>query len=127
VRELLQQLGAQQLGAPEAHDRGVELGLSPLALDLVACDAREHHEQRLLVLAERARLAVMQAERPVERAIGEPHLRRAEGADVPVDAEALLEPQPLLPQRGLLAHVRHDRGREAQVHARAEALLEGDE
>jgi hypothetical protein len=69
---------------------------------------------------------VVQAERAVEAAVGQAHLGGAERADVPVDAEALLEREPVVPERRLVAHLRHDGGREAQVYARAEAGGERD-
>ena len=57
----------------------------------------------------RARLAVVQAERAEPRPVGQRHVARAEGEDVPVDAEPLLQLQPVLPDRRHLARVRDDR------------------
>ena len=76
--------------------------------------------------AELARLAVVQAERPVARAVGEHHVAGAEGEDVPVDAEARAQLLPVVLERRHLARVGNRVRRLAEVDARAEARLVRD-
>lgn len=121
VAKLLRELEAEVLRLGERGRGPLELGRCPLPPDLLTEQAREHLEQRLLVGGERPRLPMVEADRPEQRAVREGDVARAEGPDVPVDAEPLLEPQPLVPESGHLLRLRHGCGRLAGVNARAQA------
>ena len=86
VTQLLGQLDPALLCRVERIQRLDELSSRPLPPDLLAHEPGQHFEERLLVGGEGARLEVVEAERPVERAVGKSDLPRAEGEEVPLDS-----------------------------------------
>ena len=123
VPELLREIDplAERL-VERIHDL-TECGRGLLAGDLLTEQVRDHLEQRLLVRIEHARLAMVKAERPVQAAVGQADVARAERAHVPRDTDPLLQPEPRRPQRRNVLGVRDGGRRLARVHARAEAQL----